>query len=60
MAFTLPSVPTGIKIGVGIFPCAVDIWPVLADVWSSFFKMVNSNKGRIIIWLYLIPMAIKF
>ena len=37
--FTLPTVPTGIKIGVSITPCAVVILPARAFVSSSVFSM---------------------
>ena len=38
---TVPAVPTGIKIGVSIFPCAVLITPALA---LEFSETVTSSK----------------
>jgi hypothetical protein len=41
MAFTVPAVPTGIKMGVSMSPWAVDIIPALA--LDSLSSVINLN-----------------
>ncbi len=39
-AFTAPTVPTGMNIGVRISPCAVESTPQRASLFLSFAKRV--------------------
>lgn len=40
--FTVPAVPTGIKIGVAIEPCAVRMVPALALVLASICSRLKN------------------